>query len=334
MSVQTSRGQLLLIAILAAFLGVVAAGCSGEDDQVVDGDGSPTSFEIKPTINLVVNDWTASALNVAVAEQIIERQLGYPVVPTRIDDTTELYDGLAEGTLDAVLEIWPSDLTDRDRLYFDRGEVVDLGPLGPRGKVGWFTPRYVIDEYPEFATWEGLQDNAAASVFASSDTQPRGRLLGTNPSYRQFDEEIIDNLGLPFELVFSGSEEETMAELEASYEAGEPILLYWWTPTSAVGAYDLVNVTLPEPTEECLAAAESGGSGVDCDYAVDELFKASSPGLVDKAPEIDSFLRTFSLSNDDQVAMLAAVENEGLSIGEAATNWIEANESTWQAWLN
>ncbi len=320
--------------MMAALASAVVVGCTGgERDETGEVDGTPTSFEVKPTITLVVNNWTASALNVAVAEQLIELRLGYPVVPTRIDDTTEVYDELTDGSVDAVLEIWPSDMTDRDRLYFDRGEVLDLGPLGPRGKIGWFVPRYVLDDYPELATWEGFQDRDTASLFATAETQPDGRLLGTNPSYNQFDEAIIANLNLPLEVVFSGSEEATLAELASSTEAGEPILVYWWTPTAAIGAYDLVNVTLPEPTEECEAAVQAGGDGVDCDYVEDEIFKAASPALASKAPEIDSFLRSFSLSNDDQVTMLAAVENEGLSIDAAAAAWIEANESTWQAWL-
>ena len=325
------RSSLLgLATALAAILAVVAA-CS--DDTATEDGVATTAVQPMPPIEIVVSNWTASALNVAIADRLIERHLGYPVDAVRIDDTTEVYDSLADGSVDAILEIWPSDMTDRDRRYFERGQVADLGPLGPIGKIGWFVPRYVLDQQPQLASWEGLQDPETVRLFATADTQPRGRLLGTNPDYRQYDDAIIQNLGLPLELVFSGSEAATLAELGARTEAGEPILLYWWTPTAAVAAYDLVNVALPPPSEACLAEAAAGGSGVDCDYPEDELFKAASPTLAAEAPEVEAFLRAFQLTTDDQAEMLAAVELDGLSVDEVARAWIEANEDTWRPWL-
>ncbi len=323
-----------LLTMLVATL-LAAASCTSSEDDATAGDGTlpATAFEAKPPINLVVSNWTASALNVAVAEALIERQLGYPVQAVRLDDTTAIYDGLADGSLDAALEVWPSDLTDRDRLYFDRGEVVELGPLGPVGKLGWYVPRYVLDQYPAVATWEGLRDPATASVFATPETEPDGRLLGTSEDYRQFDAEIVANLGLPLQVVFSGSEGETMAELARSAEAGEAILLYWWAPTAAVAAYDLVNVMLPPVTDACREAAAAGGAGVDCDYPEDELFKAASPRLEAKAPDVHAFLSAFTLSTADQSALLARVEIDGLSIADAAAEWVAANEEVWRAWL-
>ena len=307
------------------------AGCTGEDDT----DVAVETTVAAPTapIEIVVSNWTASALNAAIADQLIERHLGYPVDPIRIDDTTEMYDGLAEGSFDAVLEIWPSQVSDRDRRYFERGEVIDLGPLGPVGKIGWFVPEYVVAAHPELASWEGLQNPDVAALFATGETQPTGRLLGTNPDYEQYDEAIIQNLGLPLTLEFSGSEQATLAELDARYRAQEPILLYWWTPTAAVAAYDLVNVPLPEPTEACLAEAAVGGSGVDCDYLEEQLFKAVSPTLGAEAPEVEAFLRAFTLSTDDQAGLLAAVELDGQSIDDAARAWIDANEERWRPWL-
>lgn len=318
------------MALLAGVL--LLAACTSADEA--DSSGETTDVAPTPPIELVVSNWTASALNVAIADRLIERHLGYPVDPIRIDNSTEIYDGLADGSLDAVLEIWPSDMTDRDRRYFERGEVIDLGPLGPVGKIGWFVPRYVVEEYPALRSWEGLQTPEVASLFKTDDTQPKGRLLGTNPDYRQYDEAIVQNLGLELTVEFSGSEESTLAELDARHRASEPILLYWWTPTAAVAAYDLVNVPLPAPTEACLTEAAAGGDGVDCDYPEDQLFKAASASLATDAPQVDTFLRAFTLTTEQQAEMLAEVELEGRTIDEVARDWIEANEDTWRPWLD
>ena len=281
-----------------------------------------------PTISLAVNPWTASALNVEVAKQIIESELGNPVEIVSIDENT-MFTGMSDGTLDAALEIWPSGITEDEQAFFDDGSVVNIGELGAVGKIGWFVPSYVIEEHPELATWEGFQDPAIAAEFATAETGENGRFLGTDPSYSQYDEAIIENLDLPFQVVFSGSEPATVAELDTRFANEEPIVMYWWTPTAAVAKYDLVNVLLPEYSEECYADP----AAIDCDYPEDVLIKAASAQLAEKAPDVQAFLEAFTITNDDQLGMLPAVEIDGEDPAAVAAEWVAANESVWSAWL-
>ncbi len=311
--------KLLLTAVVIA---LVAAACGG--------DGGTGSDE---TITLIVNPWTASRLNAEVAANIIEAEFGNQVELTEVNENDAMFTGMADGTLDAVLEIWPSGVTDAETAYFDEGSVVNIGELGAVGKIGWFVPSYVIDEHPELATWEGFQDPELAGIFATAETGDMGRFLGTDPSYSQYDEQIIANLGLPMEVVFSGSEPATVAEVDARVAANEPIVLYWWTPTAAVAKYDLVNVELPPYTEECGASAAAGDGGVDCDYPEDVIFKAASALLEEKAPDVFAFLQNFSLSTEDQLAMLPAVEIDGDDPAAVAAEWVANNEDKWRAWL-
>jgi glycine betaine/proline transport system substrate-binding protein len=319
---------------LTLALALIVVACGGSDAG--DGDETDTTDAPdadNPTITLIVNPWTASRLNAEVAKIIIEDELGYPVEITEVNENDAMFTGMADGTLDAVLEIWPSGITDAETAYFDEGSVVNIGELGTVGKIGWFTPSYVIDENPALATWEGYMDPAAAGLFSTAETGDLGRFLGTDPSFSQYDEQIIENLGLPFQVVFSGSEPATVAELDARFAANEPILMYWWTPTAAVAKYDLVNVLLPDYNDDCGASAAAGDGGVDCDYPEDVLFKAASGMLEEKAPDVFSFLQAFTLTTDDQLSMLPPVEIDGLDPAEVAATWVADNESTWSAWL-
>ncbi len=160
-----------------------------------------------------------------------------------------------------------------------------------------------------------------------------GRFLGTDPSYSQYDEQIIANLGLPLEVVFSGSEPATVAEVDARVAADEPILLYWWTPTAAVAKYDLVKVELPPYTEACGASAAAGDGGVDCDYPEDVIFKAASGLLEDKASDVFAFLQAFAITTDDQLEMLPPVEIDGDDPEAVAAQWVADHEDTWRSWL-
>ncbi len=315
----------VLILILA--LAMMLTACSGDEGGADGGDGD------KPTITLIVNPWSASRLNVEVAKILIEEQLGYPVVITEVNENDAMFTGMADGTLDAVLEIWPSGVTDAERAYFDDGSVIDMGSLGAVGKIGWFIPQYLIDENPALATWEGFQDPETAKLFATAETGDLGRFLGTDPSYSQYDEQIIANLGLPFQVIFSGSEPATVAELDARASAGEAIVMYWWTPTAAVAKYNLVNVALPAYTEACGASAAAGDGGVDCDYPEDVIFKAASGMLEEKAPDVFAFLQAFTITTDDQLEMLPPMEIDGEDPATVAADWVAAHEADWKAWL-
>jgi glycine betaine/proline transport system substrate-binding protein len=321
-------GLLLVSTLLVAACG----GDAGSTTTADPGDGPTTTTGgdggDNPTIILAVNPWTASALNVEVAKIIIERELGNPVEIVSIDENT-MFTGMADGTLDAALEIWPSGVTADEQAFFDDGSVVNIGELGTVGKIGWFTPSYVVDEHPELATWEGYQDPEVAEMFATAETGSDGRFLGTDPSYSQYDEAIIEQLDLPFQVVFSGSEPATVAELDTRFANQEPILMYWWTPTAAVAKYDLVNVLLPEYSAECYEDPAT----IDCDYPEDVLFKAASAMLEEKDSDVWTFVNNFEITTDDQLSMLPGVEIDGRDAADVAAEWVENNASVWQAWL-
>ncbi len=319
----------LLVAALA--LVVAACGGSGEGASTTAGGGDGTTAASGgETINIVANAWTASALNAEIAKQLIEAELGNPVEVVSIDENT-MFTGLSDGSVDAVLEVWPSGVTPDEQAFLDDGSVVNIGELGAVGQIGWFVPSYVIEEHPDLATWEGYLDPANAALFATAETGDLGRFLGTDPSYSQYDEPIIANLGLPFMAVFSGSEPATVAELDTRVAAQEPILMYWWTPTAAVAKYDLVQVELPEYTDECYAGDVAD---VDCAYPSDVLQKLASAKLADKAPEVLAFLEKFTLTNEDQLSMLPAVEIDGEDASDVAAQWIADNEAIWSTWLS
>jgi glycine betaine/proline transport system substrate-binding protein len=55
--------------------------------------------------------------------------------------------------------------------------------------------------------------------------------------------------------------------------------------------------------------------------------------LAEKDETVYQFLQNFNYgSSDPQIAMLALLD-EGMSVEEAAEQWIEENETVWQAWL-
>lgn len=331
------RNFRLLAAIFFAF-SLAAAACgsdSVDSTSTADADSADTSEDTSSgdgeTITLAVNPWNGSAVNVAVAQQLLQTELGFTVETVEIDENAQ-WAAINTGDISASLEVWPSGHAQNVEDFIDNPDanVVNGGALGPAGKIGWYIPTYMVDQHPELATWEGFADPELAALFATAETGDLGQFLGGDPSFVQFDEAIIANLDLPLQVVYAGSEEAILASLDAAYSREEPILFYLWTPHSAHNAYDLTEVALPDYSDDCAATAPDG---VDCDYPADELFKIVSGDLADSAPDAATFLTNMNYATTDQIEMLALVETDGLSVDEAAAQWIENHPDTWQAWL-
>src|SRR5262245_26043683 len=139
-----------------------ATTAGGEAPATSAGGEAPAEGE---GITLAVNPWTGSAVNANVAKIVLEAEGGTPVEPVDIDENAT-WPGMAAGDIDAVLEVWPSGhAKDRTTYIDEQGSVIDIGPLGATGKIGWYVPSFVIDEHPELATWEGFKDPELASLF-------------------------------------------------------------------------------------------------------------------------------------------------------------------------
>lgn len=320
-----------LVGLLGGLLLFLVA-CGGTEPAAETGTTAESgeSGADNPPITLIANPWPASELNVAVAKLIIEQELGNSVEIINLDESVQ-WDALARGDADASLEVWPSGHADNIVQYIEeQGVVENGGPLGPEGFIGWYVPTYVVEENPALATWEGFQDPALAGLFATAETGDRGRFLAGNPSWVQYDADIIRNLGLNLEVVTAGSEEALLAEVSTAVARQAPILFYFYEPHAIFSQFDLTQVELPPYTDECYATAEAGG--VACAYPTDVLFKIFSSDLAEKDTAVHTLLSNMNYDNDAQISMLAAVE-EGQSTEAAAQAWLDANESIWRAWL-
>ena len=334
------NGSVLLLFLVVLLL---AACGSGGDEPAADTTGETAANDTadtteetadsgeKMTIILVENAWSASELNVAVAKILLENELGYPVEIISLDENAQ-WPALAAGDAHASLEVWPSGHAANVAEYIDgAGTVENGGLLGPVGRIGWYMPSYLLGGHPELTTWEGFTSPEAAALFATAETGDNGQFLGGDPSFVQYDADIITNLSLPFEVVYAGSEEAILAQLDSAYSREEPVLFYFWTPHSIHAKYDLTRVELPEYSDDCYAEADSGG--VACDYPGDDLFKIFWSGLAEAAPDAHTLLANMNYTTEDQISMIAAVEIDGQSVDEAAQAWLDANEDVWRAWL-
>jgi len=283
------------------------------------------------TINFAINPWAGSEANVAVAQALLEQKLGYSVTTKKIDEYAQ-FPALSNGTLDATMEVWPSGHAKDYKQYIQGNNgVVDGGKLGVVGQIGWWFPTYMLTDHPELATWEGLKQDA--SLFQTAESGSSGQLLDGDPSFVSYDQAIVSNLGLNMQVVVGGSEDAELTALKTAYAKQAPILMYFWTPHWAQAKYKLTMMKLPAMSQACTDAAASNPDAYNCGYPPDVLYKAFNQDLQTKAPAAFAFLQAMNYTNDDQDSITLDMQN-GMSAGDAAQAWIDANPTVWQPWVD
>jgi glycine betaine/proline transport system substrate-binding protein len=317
---------------VVATLAMLAAACSDVSNNTSGGSsagGVPDNSAT--TVNIAVNAWVGSAANANVAKDLLESKLGYTVKLTEIDEYAQ-FPALSTGDLDATLEVWPSGHAKEYKKYIqgDQG-VVDGGPIGITGYIGWYVPTYMLQAHPELKTWKGLKTDA--DLFKTAESGDAGQLVDGDPSFVTFDQPIADNLGLNLKVIYAGSEDAELAGLKAASQKKEPYLFYFWKPHWAQSKYDLTQVELPAVTPACTKAAADDPSAYACEYPPDPLYKAFNADLQTKAPAAFAFLSAMKYTEGDQNTIGLDITN-GEDPAAAAQKWIDANPTVWQPWVD
>jgi glycine betaine/proline transport system substrate-binding protein len=316
----SARLALLLGASLVAVVGLVSSGSALGGARQACG-----------TVTLNEQAWAGSTANTYVAKYVLEKRLGCKVKITKVTEIP-VFQAMADGKVDAVLEDWNH--VDQYAQYVTKQKsVVLVRSNGLVGHIGWFIPRYLLKQYPEFKTWRGLKGKE--SVFRSPESGSQGMFLGGDPSYVQKDKQLIELLDLNFKHVTVGAEPAEVARFTQQIRQRKPVIFYWWTPQYLNASLNLVEVKLPPRFKSCKDDASAGGNlkQYRCAYAADPLNKLFSKEFAQSGSRAYSVLRKFKWSNADQNFVANLIAGKKMKPDRAAEQWVKANAAKVNAWL-
>jgi glycine betaine/proline transport system substrate-binding protein len=290
--------------------GTAAATCKG--------DGS------KGSVKMMINQWVGAAANVAVAQCLLQ-QMGYKVETSTLAEEVA-WQGFDTGQVDVILENWGHPELEKHYIQ-DTKLATDAGAMGVKGIIGWYVPGWMVDKYPDITDWHNL--NKYADLFKTSESGDKGQFLGADPTFVQYDEALITNLGLNFKDVFSGSEAATITAFQQADKNQTPLIGYFYDPQWLLNEIKLVKIDLPAWTEGC----DKDLKKVACDYPAYTLNKIVRTEWLNSAGDAATFIKNFSWTNADQNSVADAITNKNMSPEDAAKAWIDANAATWQKWM-
>ncbi|CAM5582917.1 ABC transporter substrate-binding protein [Streptomyces hirsutus] len=303
---------------------VLLTGCGAAD---MTKQASPfANAEGARTVTLSVQSWVGAQANVAVAEYLLEQELGYRVDTVQIDEVPA-WDALSQGRVDAILEDWGH--PDQEQRYVeDKKTIAPGGDLGVTGHIGWFVPTYFAEKHPDITDWKNL--DKYADQFRTAESGGKGQLLDGSPAYLTNDKALVKNLKLDFKVVFAGSEAAQITQIQQFAKEKKPFLGYWYTPQWLSEKVPMTEVKLPEYEEGC----DADPAKVACAYPHTPLQKYLNADFAKDGGDAADFLKKFRWTTEDQNEVSLMIAEQRMAPQEAAKKWVDGNESTWKAWLS
>ncbi|MFI0036142.1 ABC transporter substrate-binding protein [Streptomyces mutabilis] len=306
------------VAALTLLTGCGAADMTKQASPFANAQGAKT-------VTLSVQSWVGAQANVAVAQYLLEHELGYRVDTVQVDEVPA-WDALSQGRVDAILEDWGHPEQEQ-RYVQDKKTIAAGGDLGVTGHIGWFVPTYFAKQHPDVTDWKNL--NKYADQLRTAESGDKGQLMDGSPSYVTNDKALVENLDLDYKVVFAGSEAAQITQIKQFAKEKKPFLTYWYTPQWLFEKVPMTEVKLPPYKEGCDAVPAK----VDCAYPVTPLQKYLNADFAKNGGDAARFLKNFKWTTEDQNQVSLMIAEQKMRPEEAAKKWVDSHESVWKQWL-
>ena len=257
-------------------------------------------------INIGWTAWSDAEAVTKLAKKVLEDRMGYTVQLTMADIGIQ-YQGIASGNLDAMLMSWQP-LTHKPYLDKVRQDVVDLGPMYTRAKLGWVVPAYIPES--ELKTIEDLKKPEVKQKLGS-------KIQGIDPGagLMQASEKALKDYGLTDYQLISASDAAMLAGVERAERRKDWIVATSWSPHWMFAKHELRYLDDPK-----------GALG-----GLESVNKLVRKGFYQEQPEAYEFLGRMVLPLADVEAIM--FEAQGSSYEQAVDNYIKKNPERIEYWV-
>ncbi len=334
------QGMGLAVLIFSAFLMALPGSSLAED---LPGKGK--------TIQPAAATWTTGFFLEALYSRACE-ELGYDVEDAKKLAGPIFYRSLSQGDVDFWANGWfplhqeflPNNWEKKMTMA---GTVVEAGAV-----QGYLVSKEHVEKYDITSLEDFKREEVKEAFDANNDGKadmvacPPGWGCEKTIKFHMDTYELHDHINL-IKAGYSAS----MADAIARYEAGEPILFYTWTPNWTVDKLkpgeDVLWINVPETVpkegqkgfEDAMVAKGLTGTVTDpckMGFVANDIRVVANQKFLDNNPAVKTMFSLMSVPFPDITAQnnkMFEGEDDQEDIERHVDEWIEANQSKWNAWL-
>lgn len=290
-------------------------------------------------ITIAQFSWASSAISSHVQEIILRE--GYGCQPELIQgNPLSTITSMSErGEPDVAPDVYMNSVSASVEQSLAEGRLtIAANIVADGGEEGWYVPAYLVEQYPELLTLEGVL--ARPDLFPDREEPGKGRFYAcpTGWACRVVDANLFRAYGMEaagFTLFDAGSGEGLAAAIAQAYERREPILAYNWSPTSLLTRYEMHLLRGPphDPaTWSCI-------SSPDCEdparnyYPRSVILTLATPAFASRSPEHFEFLTRMTWKSDFVNGLLGWMDGHQTTARETAEYFLRNHEYVWRDWV-
>jgi glycine betaine/proline transport system substrate-binding protein len=273
---------------LLLIVGLLATACGG--------DGAKT-------LTIADIGWTENTAIAQLTKVLLEEQLGYEEVTVKTSDLDLVYDGVADGDLDAFQDVW---LPNQRELLESVQDDVEQLAFSYQGQT---EQGIAVPAYMDTTTLDQLNDSKADLILG---IEPGSVVMG-----KVYDE-VMPEYDLRQSLVEAPTQG-MLDEVENRYRDGEEFALVAWSPHWMNQRYDLRYLEDPKD-----AFGELNDPAT--------ITTIVNEDLPNRDPVATAFMDALIL-DEEQLNDLESTINEAGDPHEGARRWAENNRGVWEPWV-
>ena len=308
LSLGAALSSYVLLATLTLPLLGPSAHAAPPDAAAPVGARDPISCQ---TVRLSDVGWTDVTATTALTTQLL-RSIGYSPTVTVLS-VPVTFASIQNNDIDVFLGNWmPAQEADRGR-YVEDGSVVVIGPNLSGAKYTLAVPAYTYDA--------GLQDFKDIQRFAPALNDSIYGIEPGNDGNRHVLEMLKQNqVGLGGFKLIESSEQGMLAQVERAYRDKNPVVFLAWEPHPMNMRFDLKYL--------------AGGDEVfGPNFGGATIYTVTRKGYSAECPNMGRLLANLKFTLHGESEMMAAILDRHEAPETAASDWLKANPTATQAWL-
>ena len=283
-------------------------------------------------------DWDTGFFQAEIYKKALEK-MGYKVSGPTVMKPQVFYVAAAAGDMD----LWVNGWFENHNTYVNEamGKVKPVGYVVEKGGLqGYLIDKKTADKF----NIKSIMDIKKHAKEFDINNDGKADMVACPPGWgcekiitKHFAELGLGEFINPLKADYSAS----MADTISRYKNGKSILFYTWTPNWSVGTLklgeDVVWIEAPYSDTKEVKIPNATKSKLNMGFAVNDIRAAANVDFLKANPKVEKMLKKASIPLADiaeQNLKMNAGEKSEKAIKKHAEDWIKANQSTFDSWIN